>query len=91
MNLKLFLTVFITIFAAELGDKTQIATLLFAADAQANKWVVFLAASVALIIASAVGVLAGAFLSQHLNPQLLSRIAGILFIMIGLYTFFGST
>jgi putative Ca2+/H+ antiporter (TMEM165/GDT1 family) len=79
-----------TVFVAELGDKTQIATLLFAADAQTSKWLVFFAASTALIMASAVGVLAGAFLSTQLNPELLSRAAGVLFILIGLYTLFGS-
>ena len=44
MDWKVFLVVFGTVFVAELGDKTQLATLLYAADANVNKWVVFLGA-----------------------------------------------
>lgn len=86
MEYKLFATIFVTVFIAELGDKTQLATMLFAADRDVSKWMVFAAASLALIVASAMGVLAGAWLSQHIDEKQLSTIAGIGFIAIGIWT-----
>lgn len=86
MEYKLFATIFLTVFVAELGDKTQLATLLFAADREVSKWMVFAAASLALIVASAIGVLAGHWLSQHIDEKQLSTIAGIGFIAIGVWT-----
>jgi putative Ca2+/H+ antiporter (TMEM165/GDT1 family) len=83
--LKLFITVFTAIFIAELGDKTQLATMLFATDKEVNKLTVFLAASSALVVASAIGVLAGNFLSQHISEKHLHIIAGIGFIIIGFW------
>ena len=64
MDLKVFLTVFGAIFIAELGDKTQLATLLFAADKEVSKLTIFLAASLALMLATAIGVLAGGIVSN---------------------------
>ena len=86
MELRLFVTVFTTIFLAELGDKTQLATLLYAADAENSKWIVFGASAFALILTSALAVLVGSFLSSHLNPRYLSWIAGVAFIGIGVVT-----
>jgi putative Ca2+/H+ antiporter (TMEM165/GDT1 family) len=86
MDLKVFATVFATIFVAELGDKTQLATLLYAADAQNPKLVVFLASASALVLASLLGVLAGTLISQHVSPRLLSWVAGLGFIAIGAWT-----
>ncbi len=86
MDWKMLTTVFITVFIAELGDKTQLATLLFAADQSVNKWLVFLGASLALILTSALGVLGGAFIAQHLNERTLQLVAGIGFILIGAWT-----
>lgn len=88
MKLNLFFTVFSTVFIAELGDKTQLATMLFAADKDISKQTVFLAASAALIVTSAVGVLAGSLLSSYVNGKLLSYIAGAGFILIGIYTLY---
>ena len=86
MELKIFLTVMTTVFIAELGDKTQLATMLFAADKEVSKLTVFLAASLALILASAIGVLAGSVLSEYINEKYLHYIAGAGFLIIGGYT-----
>ena len=69
---KIFATIFVSVFIAELGDKTQLATMLFAADKDVSKWMVFTAASAALIVASAVGVLVGSFLSAYVDEKILS-------------------
>lgn len=86
MNLKILLTVFMTVFLAELGDKTQLATLLFSADKQINKMGVFFAAALALVLSTALGVAVGGSAAQFLNRRLLSIMAGIGFVVIGLWT-----
>lgn len=86
MDLKVFLTVFGSVLIAELGDKTQLATMLFASDKDINKYLVFLAASAALIVASALGVLAGSFVSDYINEKYLHYVAGFGFIAIGVVT-----
>jgi len=86
MDLKLLMTVFATVFLAELGDKTQLATLLFAADKEVSRMTVFLGASAALVLTSALGVLAGGWISQVVEPRYLSYVAGAGFVVIGLWT-----
>ena len=86
MDLKLLLVVFGTVFVAELGDKTQLATMLFAADKEVSKLTVFLGASGALVLSSALGVAAGALLSQYISPRFLSVVAGFGFLAIGMWT-----
>jgi putative Ca2+/H+ antiporter (TMEM165/GDT1 family) len=86
LDIKTLAIVFGTIFVAELGDKTQLATLLFAADKEVSRWVVFLGASAALVLTSAIGVLAGGLVSQVVSPRHLSILAGIGFIAIGLWS-----
>lgn len=86
MDIKTFLTVFASVFVAELGDKTQLATLLFAADREVGKLTVFLGASLALIVTSAIGVLAGGLISQYVGEKHLHYLAGIGFVAIGLWT-----
>jgi len=88
MDAKTMVAVFATVFIAELGDKTQIATLLFAADAKVNALTVFIGASAALIATSAIGVLAGSLVADYVNPRYLQIAAGIGFIAIGLWTLF---
>jgi len=88
MDWKILLTVFVTVFIAELGDKTQLATMLFAADKEVSKWTVFLGASLALVAASAIGVLAGSALSQVISEKHLHYIAGVGFIVIGTWVLF---
>lgn len=86
MDPKLFATIFFTVFLAELGDKTQLATLLFAADREVSRWTVFAAAASALVATTALGVAAGSALSGVLNERLLRLLAGVAFIAIGLWT-----
>ena len=88
MDWKVFATVFGTVFLAELGDKTQLATLLFASKNAPALWTVFIAASLALVLTSAIGVAAGALVSQHVSPRYLSYAAGVGFIVIGAWTLY---
>ena len=88
MDLKIFFTIFGAVFIAELGDKTQLATMLFAADMDVSKYTVFFAASAALIVASAIGVLAGSLLSSYISEKVLSYTAGTGFMLIGAYTLY---
>lgn len=90
MNLKIFLTIFITVLFAELGDKTQLATLLFATNSENSKLTVFLAAALALVLASGIAVLLGNTITRYINPKYLAWIAGIGFIIIGVWTIFRS-
>jgi len=86
MDLKVLATVFGVVFLAELGDKTQLATLLFASKTPGNLLAVFIGASAALILASAIGVAAGGLISQYVSPKLLSYVAGAGFLIIGAWT-----
>jgi putative Ca2+/H+ antiporter (TMEM165/GDT1 family) len=81
-----FFTVFAAVFIAELGDKTQLATMLFAADTEVSKWTVFWGASSALIVATVIGIIAGTVLSEFINERYLNYIAGVGFILIGAFT-----
>lgn len=86
MDWKLFATVFGSVFVAELGDKTQLATMLFAAKGEGSRWLVFAAASLALLCTTAIGVCAGHFVTGLVSEQWLTRIAGVAFIAIGVWT-----
>lgn len=84
MDWKLFAATFVTIFLAELGDKTQFAAV--AASAQSRSTLtVLLAVILALSTAGALGVIAGKFLGLYLSPEITKYISGILFIAIGLW------
>lgn len=83
------LAIFITVFLAELGDKTQLATLLFATEKQQSPWLVFLAASAALIVATGIAVLLGNLAARHIEGLPLKLIAGIGFLGIGVWTIWG--
>ena len=86
MDFKVFFVVFGTVFLAELGDKTQLATVLFASKPSVSLATVFVGASLALILSSLLAVAAGSAISQYLNPRYLSYIAGAGFIVIGVWT-----
>lgn len=84
--IRALFTVFITVFIAEMGDKTQLATMLFAADKAVSPWMVFLAASLALVATTAIGVLVGSSLAGLINPKWLQILAGLGFVLIGCWT-----
>ena len=86
MDVKLLATVSATVSVTERGAKTQLATRLYAGDARNAKLAVFLGAAAARILSSALGVAAGTFISRHASPQLLSWVAGLGFIAIGVWT-----
>jgi putative Ca2+/H+ antiporter (TMEM165/GDT1 family) len=77
--------IFVTVFFAELGDKTQLATLLFAADQHVSKLGVFAASSAALVLSSLLAVLVGAQLSLYVSPRVLKLVAGVGFVAIGIW------
>ena len=75
-----------TVFLAEIGDKTQLATMLFASEAKVSKWVIFAGSALALVLAAGIGVIVGAQLERFVAPRTLKLVAGIGFIAIGLWT-----
>ena len=81
---SIFITTFTTIFIAELGDKTQIATLMLSAES-GKPLIVFIGSSLALMSSSIVGVLIGKWLSKKISPSKFSLFTGILMLIISLY------
>jgi len=84
LDLKVLFTTFGTIFLAELGDKTQLATLSFAADSK-SPIAVFLGSAGALVFTSLLAVLFGAVLSKWVPANYVKTGAGVLFVLIGLW------
>lgn len=80
-ELRVFLSTFITIFLAELGDKTQLTTLLMSAESNAP-WIVFLGAGAALIATSFLGVWVGCWLSKRVSARTLETAAAALLLLI---------
>lgn len=78
-----FGTTFITIFLAEIGDKTQLSTLLMSAESHAP-WVVFAGSGAALITTSLLGVLLGGWISTKLSPKTVEKSAGVMLLLISL-------
>lgn len=77
----IFVSTFVTIFLAEIGDKTQITTLLMTAESH-KPWVVFAGAGTALVLTSLLGVLVGRWLATRIQPKTLERSAGISLLVI---------
>ncbi len=83
MDLGLLTSTFAVVFLAEMGDKTQLATLALAGGGS-SRWMVFFGASLALIATTAIAVLGGAFVHRYISPLWLKRIAGASFIVLGM-------
>lgn len=88
IDTKIFITTFVTIFLAEMGDKTQFAALAASASSKST-WSVLLAVVLALSLAGTFGVLLGRALGELLNPMWLHYISGTLFIVVGVWILFG--
>lgn len=89
MDPRLFLSTFFAVLLAEMGDKTQLATMSLAAEGS-SRWTVFAASALALVAASAIAVLAGEAVSRVIPPHWIKRGAGALFIVLGLLMLRGS-
>lgn len=90
MDTRTFLLVFGTVFMAELGDKTQLATVLYASEARFGRSGVFIAASLALLVATALAVLAGDFVAKYIPVRWLQMVAGAGFVAIGVWTLYSA-
>ncbi|MFN6558892.1 MAG: TMEM165/GDT1 family protein [Nostoc sp. ChiSLP01] len=84
--LVVFGTTFITIFLAEIGDKTQLSTLLMSAESH-SPWVVFIGSAAALITTSLLGVLLGSWIASRLSPKTVEKSAGVMLLLISLMLF----
>lgn len=87
MDWKIIATTFVTVFLAELGDKTQIATLAFSMESD-SKWGIFIASAAALTLSSFLAVFLGSYVSNWISPQILTRISGVIFIILGAFLLF---
>ncbi|CAD5914578.1 hypothetical protein NIVACYA_00699 [Planktothrix agardhii] len=83
---KIFVSTFITIFLAEIGDKTQLTTLLMTAESH-NPWIVFAGAGSALVLTSFLGVLVGQWLASRISPRTLELAAGSSLLLISVLLF----
>ena len=89
MIFRLLLSTFLTIFIAELGDKTQLTTLTISGTSN-KPLAVFLGSSTALVFASLIGALAGGSISNFLPEIILKSIASITFFILGIKLFMNS-
>jgi len=85
-TLVVFGTTFITIFLAEIGDKTQLSTLLMSAESH-QPWVVFIGSAAALITTSLLGVLLGGWIASKLSPKTVEKSAGVMLLLISVMLF----
>lgn len=87
MDWKLLATTFGTLFVAELGDKTQLACIMLAADTR-KTWTVFLGSSLALVLVSLLGVLFAGFICNYISPAVIKKMAAVGFVCMGVLIFF---
>jgi putative Ca2+/H+ antiporter (TMEM165/GDT1 family) len=88
MSFKIFLTAFITIFLAELFDKTELAVLSLAMK-ETSKWSVLLGAMCAFLLATVLAVFLGGFISQFINPRMLRYGSAVVFFGAGILILLG--
>ncbi len=85
---KTIFTTFILVFLAELGDKTQLSTMLLASKSK-SIWHVFIGSACALILSSLIGVIAGSFINKYIPGFYIQLCSGIAFIIIGFLLIIG--
>jgi len=83
---KELVVIFMSVFIAEVGDKTQLATMLFATDSGVSKAGVFAAAAAALVLSTLVAVLVGGVVSRFVAESTLKVVAGLGFVAVGVWT-----
>ncbi len=86
MDWKLLGSTYVAIFMAELGDKTQLATLALATER--SRWAVFIGSALALVTTSALAVLGGDLVARTIPPQWIKRGAGAMFVVLGVMFLF---
>lgn len=89
MDYKLFASTFAAVFVAEMGDKTQLATLSLASSGS-SRWTVFFASALALVATSAIAVLLGEVVSRHVPAVWVKRAAGLIFVVLGILYLWGA-
>jgi putative Ca2+/H+ antiporter (TMEM165/GDT1 family) len=90
MDIKLLLTTFGLVFLAELGDKTQLATVCFSADCD-SRVSVFLGSAGALVLSSLIAVVFGAGISRFIPPNYIKIGAGVFFVIVGIWILYTAT
>ena len=85
---KSILTAFLLVFLAELGDKTQLSTMLLASKST-SIWHTFIGSAAALVLSSLLGVLAGSLLNKYFPIHYIQTFSGIAFVIIGVLLLFG--
>ena len=86
MKVLTLITTYALIFLCELGDKTQIATLLFASNNPTKRWLIFLGASLALCLCVLLEVTVGIHIARFIGANVFNRVTGLVFLLIGVYT-----
>jgi putative Ca2+/H+ antiporter (TMEM165/GDT1 family) len=87
---KQLLLIYASVFLAELGDKTQLATMLFATEANTSRMGIFLAASAALVSTTLLAVVAGTVIPRFVSDSTLKVVAGVGFILVGVWTLYSA-
>ena len=87
MDKGLFWATLSTVFLAELGDKTQLACVLTAADSR-KPWIVFAGSSLALVATSFLGVIFAEFICNFVSPDIIKKVAAVAFVVMGVLIYF---
>jgi putative Ca2+/H+ antiporter (TMEM165/GDT1 family) len=91
------LTSAVAFFLAELGDKTQLATITLAGRYAAQPgisqasafWGVWMGSTIGMVLADGLAIFVGAVLGKKLPERLITRVSGVLFIVVGVYMLAG--
>ncbi len=84
MKLLTYLTTYFIIILCELGDKTQVAVLLLTSRNPQKRWLIFIASALALSLCVLVEVSIGRILAQYIAPHIINKLAGVIFLLMGL-------